>query len=85
VSSVESTFTAETTRQVTVTLIRENEWSVVGLLRDVSYNVQGRTYSPDHLTEIAIRNVLFGEPIPFERGFGFREMDNPSNLYGMLP
>lgn len=46
-------------------------------MNEVSYRVQDRTYSPDDLTEIAIRKALFDEPVPFEHGFGATDIDDP--------
>jgi hypothetical protein len=77
VNSIESTVTAGATKQIIVTFTRENQQGSNGFLRDVSYNVGGRTYSPDELTEIAIREVLFGEPNPLEHGSGLTEIDDP--------
>lgn len=33
-------------------------------MRDVSFSMGGRTYSPADLTEIGVREALFGEPNP---------------------
>lgn len=67
VEEIESVATSASGREITLHL--EKQDSPGSMFMDTSYNSGGRTYLPDDLTELALREHLFGEPTPVESGF----------------
>lgn len=61
---IESEVTAGSSTRFVVTLTRDGRQQRSGVLGEASFNTGTSTYSPDDLTEIGLRKVLFDEPDP---------------------
>lgn len=76
VQAVSATATAGSTETVELTLQRADRQRGVQV-NDMSYVVGTSTYSPDDLTEIAVRQVLFAEANPVGRFGSFAQLSDP--------